>query len=118
MPIWPTAGGFPQAPRLGSWRRQAADIISEFQPAVGPPRIRRQVTGAFFNCGGAFLLTEAQVETLEDFWRVDCVSGSSPFLWIDPEDLVTSRSWEWASQPEFSHLTADLYTAAVSLIRT
>lgn len=118
MPTWPTAGSFPQAPRVGTWRRQASDIVSEFKPAQGPARLRRKVTGAVFNCSGTFLLTETQLAALIAFWRDDCDLGAVTFTWTDPEDLVTARTWEWAAAPSYQHATADLYEASVALIRT
>lgn len=118
MPTWPTAGGFPQTPRVGTWRQQAADIVVEFKPAQGPARLRRKVTGAQFNCSGTFLLTEAQWAALEAFWRDDCDLGALTFTWVDPEDLVTSRTWEWAAKPEPGVSTAGLHEVTVSLIRT
>jgi hypothetical protein len=118
MPTWPTSGDFPQAPRIGTWTRQAADTLISFKPASGPPRRRRAVSGAQYNCTGTFLLTEAQVETLMDFWANDCDLGALTFTWIDPEDGRTSRTWEWAAVPQIQHLTAGYYDASVSLIRT
>ena len=118
MPTWPSAGGFPQTPRVGTWRRQAADIVIEFKPAKGPARLRRKVTGAQFDCSGSFVLTETQLAALIAFWRDDCDFGALTFTWADPEDLVTARTWEWAAGPTYQHLTNDLYEASVSLIRT
>ena len=117
MPTWPTSGGFPQAPRVGSWRRQAADIVAEFKPAQGPARLRKQVTAAQYDCAGVFTLTETQVETLMDFWVGDCALGELTFTWVDPEDATTARTWEWAAIPQITHITADTYEASVSLIR-
>jgi hypothetical protein len=117
MPTWPTSGGFPQAPRVGSWVRTAADTVTEFKPAVGAPRVRRLVSAAQYDCQGTFQLTEAQVETLMDFWAADCDLGALTFTWTDPEDGTTARTWEWAAVPQISHLTAGVFEAAVSLIR-
>jgi hypothetical protein len=117
MATWPTTGGFPQAPRVGTWTRVAADTVIEFKPSMGPPRARRVATTAQYNCAGSFLLTEAQVDTLMDFWADDCDVGADTFTWTGPEDGSTVRTWEWAAVPQISHLTADLYEAAVSLIR-
>lgn len=117
MPTWPTTGGFPQAPLVGTWERQAAETGVQFDTALGPPRIRRLVTTAQYNCTGTWRLTEAQVDTLMDFWATDCDLGSLTFTLTDPEDGLTARTFEWASVPKISHLTAGLYDAAVSLIR-
>lgn len=117
MPTWPTSGSFPQAPRVGSWVRQAADTIITFKPAVGPPRRRRLVSGAQYNCTGTFLLTPAQVNQIMDFWADDCDLGETPFTWTDPEDGTTSRTFEWAGVPQVSHFSADAFEVSVSLIR-
>lgn len=117
MPAWPTSGGFPQAPRVGTWRFQAEDIVSEFKPAVGPARRRRVVEGAQYRCTGIFDLTSTQKLALEAFWRDDCELGSLPFTMPDPGDALTVRTWEWAEVPRFAHITADAFEASVSLIR-
>lgn len=117
MPTWPTSGGFPQAPRVGSWKRQADDIVSEFKTAIGPARLRRVVEATQYRCSGTYLLTAAQIDTLESFWRDDCDLGAATFTMADPEDATTTRTWEWAEAPQFAHITADVFEASVSLIR-
>lgn len=117
MPTWPTAGGFPQAPRVLSWKRQYQDIVTEFKPEVGPARLRKRVTGGVYLCQASFVLSEPQRNTLESFWRVDCKEGALSFLWRDPDDPSVIRSWEWADRPSIPHLSADRFLATVQLIR-
>lgn len=118
MPTWPVAGDFPQSPLVGTWTRTAVNTVQEFKPDLGPARKRRLTTGASFECSGSFRLTQAQADALLDFWRADCDFGSLSFTWIDPEDGVTPRTWEFRSVPQFQHVTAGAYEATVSLIRT
>ena len=117
MPTWPTADDFPQSPLVGTWTRTAANTVSEFKPDLGPARKRRLTTGAHYECSGSFRVTQDQVDALLDFWRSDCDYGSLSFTWIDPEDGVTVRTWEFQSVPQFTHTTAGAYEASVSLIR-
>lgn len=117
MPTWPTAGGFPQAPRAFSWKRQHQDIVAEFKPEVGPARLRKRVTGGVYLCSASFQLTKAQRATLEAFWRVDCKEGSLSFQWRDPDDPTVIRTWEWVERPSITHRTGDIFVAAIQLYR-
>lgn len=117
MPTWPSAGGFPQAPRVGTWTRQAQEIVAAFKPAVGPARIRKRVTGSVFICQGVFLVSEAERAILESFWRVDCKLGSLTFQWRDPEAPFAVRTWEWVEKPSAPHYSGDFYLASVTLYR-
>lgn len=117
MPTWPSAGGFPQSPLVGTWTRAAINTVQEFKPDVGPASKRRLTTGAAYECSGNFRLTQAQADALRAFYRTDCDHGSVQFTWIDPEDGVTSRTWEFQSPPQFMHVTAGAHEATVSLIR-
>jgi hypothetical protein len=117
MPTWPTAGGFPQAPLALSWSRQRQDIVDEFKPEQGPARLRKKVVGGVDACRGSFLLTEAQRQTLEDFWRIECARGAITFLWRDPEQPSVVRTWEWIERPSIPHRTLGLYRASIAVLR-
>lgn len=117
MPTWPSAGGFPQTPRVGTWTRQAQEIVAGFKPAVGPARLRKRVVGSVFVCQGVFPLTESERAVLESFWRVTCKLGSLTFQWRDPEAPDVIRPWEWADRPDMSNYSGDYYLASVTLYR-
>lgn len=117
MPTWPSSGAFPQSPLPRTWMRRPINIMVEFKPDLGPARKRRLTTGTAYLCSGTFPLVLGQFDQLMSFYRNDCVYGSLPFTWIDPEDRVTVRTWEFKEVPALQHITARYYEASVSLIR-
>lgn len=117
MATWPTTDNFPQSPLVTSWTRRAINALYEFKPEFGPARKRRMTTGVSYECSGVFLLIEGHQDILLDFWRDDCNFGSESFTWIDPEDGITVRTWEFKSVPEFSQASAGFYETTVNLIR-
>lgn len=104
-------------PIAGSWTRVAINTMQGFRPDLGPPLLRRLTTGKSYKCSGSFLLTQAHVVALKSFYRADCSFGELPFSWLDPEDGVTPRVWEFQSIPQPQHVTGGIYRAAVYLIR-
>jgi hypothetical protein len=117
MPAWPFVDGSARAPRVGSWTVQPIEIVAEFKPEQGPERTRRKTTGTKHACSGSFIMTKAQRNVLEAFWRDDCKRGALTFTMRDPDHRPTVRTWEWRERPTFSHYSADAFTASVSLIR-
>ncbi|NUN53024.1 MAG: hypothetical protein HUU06_09615 [Planctomycetaceae bacterium] len=87
---------------------------------VGPPQMRRRYTAAVQGIRGTLVLTDAQREDLEAFYRDDLDEGVLPFDWDDPRDGST-QSFRFASPPVFrcqtghSTLSARLWEASLDL---
>lgn len=92
MPTWP--GTLPQKPLSGSWSRVPQINNVAFEPAVGPPIVRRRGSVRTHMVRGRFGMSQAQIVTFETFYETDLKDGSLSFDWVDPETGVTA-SWRF-----------------------
>jgi hypothetical protein len=113
MPSWPAT--LPQQPLYG-WSEKRQRNVAAFEPEVGPPKLRRRSTAASAACSGAFLLTDAQRETFDDFFEADLADGALPFTWPDPR-TGRMHSWIFTAAPDFVTEQPGTVKMSVQLLR-
>lgn len=89
--VWPAA--LPQTPARGGFAGGPRDERAAFQPDVGPPIERRQVTAESALFRARFpQMSASQVAAWEVFARDTLEAGTQPFAWRHP---VTQAAWAW-----------------------
>lgn len=81
---WPTTGDFPQTPRAVSHIETAPDGSLRQRMEYGPDKVRRRTTAAPRRLQCEFMLTVAQVATLDSFYVTDTSYGSAVFEILIP----------------------------------
>ncbi|MBA5776300.1 hypothetical protein H2509_04125 [Stappia sp. F7233] len=83
---WPAS--LPQESDAHSYQEAPQRAAALFEPEVGPPIGRSRSTVTLSTASFAFVMTEAQVETFEAFYRVDLARGVLPFTIEHPRRKV------------------------------
>jgi hypothetical protein len=113
MPTWPAS--LPQKPKSGTWRRAPQDNRLTFQPAAGPPIVRRRSSVKVFMASGQFDMSQTQVATFEAFYQEDLKDGSLSFDWTDPE-AGGAATWRIRSY-EIADLAVDERRVSIEFTR-
>ena len=103
---------------LGSHNRTPEENFVEFPPDIGPTlRHRRHTAAQMFDTGTVAGLTKAEVETLMNFYEIDCNGGATSFTMADQIDDAT-ETFSWAAPPSAqSRANTVVYDVSMSLIR-
>ncbi len=88
MPVWPSAGGFPQEPLYQNFQEDTPQLTVRTRMDTGPAKVRRRFTAGPRNFKIALSLTKAQVETLDVFYVTTCEGGALSFDWKHPRTGV------------------------------
>ncbi len=82
MPVWPTS--LPQSPLQDSYRETAADNTIRTTMEQGPAKLRRRATSAVSKLAIGFILSPAQMNTLQSFYTSGTSGGIIPFTFPHP----------------------------------
>lgn len=94
MPVWPSS--LPVKAIAGTHvMRHKANAV-QFDPDVGEPIRRPRYQGSSTTETFDLILTNAQRQTLDDFWRFDCAQGTLTFYAALIDGAL--RSWWFDSQ--------------------
>lgn len=77
MPVWPAS--LPALPLNDGFSWEPVDNVVASDNDVGEPIARRRFTGTTIRLSGVLLLTDAQAETLFDFWADTLAQGVLAF---------------------------------------
>lgn len=102
--VWPA--GLPQSPLIDSFSEQVQDTRVRTTFDSGPPQMRRRFTATlrYFSC--AFILTKAQVATLDAFVQTTLNGGTSQFQWKHPRTGATINL-RFVEIPSYDGYSAD-----------
>ena len=115
MPAWPAT--LPEQPLAGTLILQRVPNVVVFEPDIGPNSRRRRQTATGTDIQAGMLLTEAQLETLDDFFENDCADGALSFTMADWQTSET-KTFTWNAPPVATlELRIDRYRVALSLRR-
>lgn len=90
MTTWPVT--LPSSPQINSLSGGAVDDILRTKNDAGPPMARNRFTGVVYKYQFSLMVSLAQLEILDAFWRDDIGKGSLPFDFPDPV-FGTTRSF-------------------------
>ncbi len=112
MPTWPDT--LPAAPLLESFHETTPDSTIRTEMDAGPAKLRRRTTAAVRRMNVGYLLSKAQVATLEDFYLTTLQGGTIPFTFTHPrtDDAVSCR---FVQPPEYGANNGNYFKAALEL---
>lgn len=99
MPTWPTT--LPATPLLDRFRETAPNTLIRTEMEQGPAKMRQRTTAGVRTLSVNYLLSAAQVTTLDTFYVSDTAGGSIPFDYTHPRtgDALSCR---FKSPPEYA----------------
>lgn len=99
MATWPVT--LPQAPRISGISEEIADGTVRTEMDAGAAKVRRRFTAVpHIWRGVSFIMTTAQVETFETFYKTTLLNGSLEFEWTNPRTEATDN-WRFLSAPKY-----------------
>lgn len=81
-PTWPST--LPQKPLLSGLAEQTPNTAIRTSMETGPAKVRRRYTAGVRKFPVSFVLTAAQVATMDTFLQETIMSGALPFDWLHP----------------------------------
>lgn len=113
MATWPAT--LPQQFRQDGYTRAMPDNLLRSSMDVGPAKVRRRTTANVGPTSGQMLLTYAQKQILEDFYRDDLFDGALPFDFPDWDETV--REFRFTRPPSFINTGGDQWMVSLNLER-
>ena len=113
MPVWPES--LPQVPLLGGYDETPPALTLRTDMDAGPAKVRRRFTAGVRQYGMAFLLTAAQLGTLDTFFMDDLEGGALSFDFPAPRGGGTIAV-RFVEPPAYTPAqSADTWRVAVQL---
>ncbi len=115
---WPEERLLPQCPILNGFSEQRQRNAIEFQPDVGFTKLHRRATESVIQTSVTFRMTDAEVDTFNE-WYVDYQEdGTLDFTWDHPVTKV-NHSWMFDAQdaPRIERMTPDTFRVSFNLLR-
>lgn len=109
---WP--GTLPQAPDWSGYQETSPNVAIRTQMDAGPPKLRRRFTAGIRPFSMQFLLTQAQVATLDTFYQTTLTGGTEAFDWTHPR-TGAAASFRFVSPPQYSALGPNVYRATCQM---
>ncbi len=112
MPTWPAA--LPTLPLAEGFRETPANNILRTEMEQGPAKVRRRSTAGVGKMTLAYLLSTADIQTLENFIQDDLSGGVLPFSFTHPRkgNALTCR---FRQLPEYGATNGGYFKVAVEL---
>ncbi len=112
MPSWPNT--LPVSPLLDGFRETVPNAVVRTDMEQGPAKIRRRTTAAVRALSVSYLMSKAQVETLETFYLTTLMSGSLPFDFTHPRNSV-SVSCRFVQPPAYGSANGNYFKVMLAL---
>lgn len=113
MPTWP--GSLPAAPQGDSYQEQAPNTVVRSPMDAGPQKVRRRFTAGVRPFTFTWLLTKAQVATLDTFYNSTLSGGSLTFDGLNHPRTGTATTWRFTMPPTYTYLGPDAWKAITPL---
>lgn len=112
MPSWPET--LPAFPLAETFRETLPDTALRSPMEQGPAKVRQRTSAGAAQIAAAYVLTPAQAETLEDFYRDTLAGGTLAFGFTHPrkEEVVSCR---FKRPPEYTGLNGGRFRAVIEL---
>lgn len=112
MPTWPLT--LPAAPLAEGFRETMPATTVRTEMEAGPAKVRRRTTAGVGRLSMAYLMSAAQVATLESFVTHDLAGGALPFNFTHPRRGTAVRC-RFARLPEHVAVNAAFFKSAFEL---
>ncbi len=111
MPAWP--GILPAVPLLGH-RETAPDMVVRTEMDAGPAKLRRRFTAGVRKFQVPLVLSDAQVQALDNFFVTDTAGGSLRFDYMHPRTGAVIKC-RFVAPPEYDLVAPSKWRATLSL---
>lgn len=110
--VWP--GDLPARPLIAGFEETFPDIALRTQMDAGAAKVRRRYTAAVRPLTVTYILTDAQVTSLDGFYLSTAAAGALPFDWTHPRtlDVVSVR---FTQPPRITARGAGLWDVSIGL---
>ena len=112
MAAWPAT--LPQSPLVEGYSEETPDLVVRTSMDEGPAKIRRRFTANVRNITHNYLLTQAQVATLDTFFVTTLAGGALTFTFINPRTAATD-TYRFRSQPTYVPVSGSLWRTRLDL---
>jgi hypothetical protein len=112
MPSWPSS--LPSFPLADKFQEQPPDTLLRTQMDAGPAKLRPRTTAGVRLLRLAYILSRAQVEALDQFYRADLSEGALAFGFTHPR-TGGAVSCRFRAPPEYAAVNGDYFRASLSL---
>lgn len=112
MPTWPLT--LPAFPLADSFRETVPDTSLRTVMDQGPAKVRRRTTAAARNIHASYILSRAQVESLESFYVTDLFGGSASFAYTHPRTEIVV-SCRFRKPPDYISLNGDYFRVTLEM---
>lgn len=113
MPSWP--GTLPTGPEWSSYQETSPNVALRTPMDVGPPKVRRRSTAGIRPFTMTFLLTQAQVATLDTFYQTTLTGGTASFDSLTHPRTAAAATFRFVTPPQYQALGPNVYRASCQM---
>lgn len=111
MPAWP--GSLPAAPLLGH-RETAPEMVVRTEMDAGPAKLRRRFTAGVRTLEIPLVLSDAQVQALDDFYVTTLAGGTLRFDHKHPRTAAVVK-YRFIARPQYDLITPSKWRTTLRL---
>lgn len=112
MPTWPPS--IPDSILVSGYSEKPPKNALRTQMDAGPAKVRRRSRSGARPISGAAMLTGAQLETFDAWFRETLADGTLRFDWIHPRTRQ-AVSMRFTEEPDYSAQGADWWSVSMKL---
>jgi len=112
MTAWP--GSLPQSPLIDDMQEIAPHLVQRSAMDLGPAKQRPRFTVNVRKFSWGFIMSEAQVATLDDFYLNTCKRGAIQFTLAEPRTGST-LNFRFTTTPAYRQLSGNRYKVQLEL---
>lgn len=112
MAVWPTT--LPTRPDRSSYQEIVPNTVIRTAMDAGPPKMRQRYTAGIRGFDLSFMMTKAQVATLDAFYITTLVGGSLSFTWVHPR-TEAAATFRFVEPPQYQAMSGSLYRVTAKM---
>ena len=113
MPSWP--GTLPTAPEGPGYTEAVPNTLIRTSMDAGPPKVRQKFTAGVRPFTMTWMLTKAQVATLDTFYVTTCQGGSLSFDSLLHPRTQAAATFRFTEPPVYTYLGPDVWRAQTKM---
>ena len=113
MATWP--GTLPTSPEGPNYQESPPNTLIRTQMDAGPPKVRQRFTSGVRPLSFTWMLTKAQVATLDTFYVTTLFGGSLSFDGLAHPRTLAATTFRFTAPPTYVYLGPDVWRATTPL---
>lgn len=113
MATWP--GTLPTAPEGPGYTETVPNTVVRTSMDAGPPKVRQRFTAGVRPFAMSWMLTKAQVATLDTFYLTTLAGGSLSFDGLAHPRTQATATFRFIGPPTYAYLGPDVWRATTQL---